>query len=319
MNVSIVTVAMNRTEHLKKCAESVSQLDHHQEHIILDFQSSPRININDLPNDKRIKLYYVDSPTSNWWLTHSYNLGFSLANSDYILKLDADNLINEEFYTNAIQAARLSGADLLCNRLTLQDWSLPSAHFSTNGIFVCRSSSLAKIRGFNPYIQGWGWDEIDLYSRFFLNGFSIARLPKGGLTTIDHDDALRDTNNPPSTKNSKQTSHAKRRLGAINEKNKLVALKSIDNKITWPSLSEYQASFLKKSQLIKLTPINIFSIKEIKAMQLDIVKIIYQPSRFQNLMWKIFQLFSIGPYGNSKNIFKQANIDVDLIIAKTYR
>ena len=176
--ISIVTVSMNRTEHLLQQARAVSMLRGHGEHVILDFGSTTPISRDQLPGDERIKLHRVESPNGRWWLTHSYNLAFALASGDYLLKLDADILLSQHFIDAIFEQQAKNNAHLMCNRLTLQDWSLPSELFTTNGLFLCKQSSLAQIRGFNPYIQGWGLDEIDLYSRFFLAGFPASRIPQ---------------------------------------------------------------------------------------------------------------------------------------------
>lgn len=310
-NISIVTVAMNRTNHLKQCVSAVSKIKCHCEHIILDFQSNPKISINDLPsNDKRIKLHYAESRSPQWWLTHSYNLAFSLARSEYILKLDADNLISEKFILNTLNLAVSNNADLLCNRLTLQDWNMPSEYFATSGIFLCRASALAKVRGFNPYIKGWGWDEIDLYSRFFLNGFSISRLPvSNNLEVIEHNDLLRDSSVATTKSNSTNC------LGAKNERNKAVAIKSISNQITWPSLSDYKKHYESTGKLAPLNQINLFTSQEKRALQLFLIKELYNPSTFQNLQWNFLRLFSLGPYSkeNIKKTLLNYDIDFDLI------
>jgi GT2 family glycosyltransferase len=92
--ISVVTVSMNRTEHLKKSAAAISQSPHHSEHLILDFGSSKPITSADLPKDHRIRLIRVDAPGGRWWLSQAYNLAFSLAECDSILKVDADVLIS---------------------------------------------------------------------------------------------------------------------------------------------------------------------------------------------------------------------------------
>ena len=182
MNISIVTVSMNRTEHLFQQARAVSELRDHSEHIILDFGSTTPISRDQLPSDERIRLHRAESPNGRWWLTHSYNLAFALAKGDYILKLDADIVPSQQFVDRLIERQAITNSHLMCNRLTIQDWNLPSELFTTNGLFFCKTTSLNEIRGFNPYIQGWGWDEIDLYSRFFLAGFPASRIPRMAWT-----------------------------------------------------------------------------------------------------------------------------------------
>lgn len=125
-NLSIVTVSMNRTEHLLQQARAVSMLRVHQEHVILDLGSTTPISRDQLPSDERIQLHRVESPNGRWWLTHSYNLAFALASGDQILKLDADILLSQPFMDMLSKQQAATNAHLMCNRLTLQDCSLPS-------------------------------------------------------------------------------------------------------------------------------------------------------------------------------------------------
>ena len=61
-SLSIVTVAMNRTDHLLQQARAVSALRGHGEHVILDFGNTSPISRDQLPSDERIQLHRADSP-----------------------------------------------------------------------------------------------------------------------------------------------------------------------------------------------------------------------------------------------------------------
>jgi glycosyltransferase involved in cell wall biosynthesis len=299
---SIVTVAMNRTEHLLQQARAVSMLHAHSEHIILDFGSATPISRDQLPSDNRIKLHRVESPNGRWWLTHAYNLAFALAKSDYILKLDADILISQEFVDNMLHRQAETGVHLMCNRLTLQDWHLPPEMFTTNGLFLCRRSTLAQLRGFNPYIQGWGWDEIDLYSRCFARGFLIASLFRNGVTIVDHDDSLRQPVLP-------RSSIRWRYLGADvvpmnstllkevqNLANIFVARASVLSEISWPSFRCYLSEYSEHGALPPLPPLKLLTAAEKLVVVAKLLSLSFPGFRLLNHLWRRCAHLGLGPF-----------------------
>lgn len=321
-NLSIVTVAMNRTEHLLQQARAVSGLHGHAEHVILDFGSTTPIRRDQLPGDERIQLHRVESPNGRWWLTHSYNLAFALASGDYILKLDADILPSQNFIDLLSEQQVTTNAHLMCNRLTLQDWSLPSELFTTNGLFLCKKTSLAQVRGFNPYIQGWGWDEIDLYSRFFLAGFTASRIPQDGLDLIQHDNDVRehpvistDLRRIGLSKATLDRLSATRRMQAQNEKNKLIAVASIKRQVKWPSLDDYAKTYRNLSRLPDLSSVSLFNTQERQSLVAGLRYQLLKPSRKENLCWRVVTKLGFGPYtsANTQALLDACNIELELI------
>ncbi len=313
---------MNRTEHLLQQARVVSKLCGHGEHVILDFGSTPPISRDQLPIDERIRLHRVESPNGQWWLSHSYNLAFALASGDYILKLDADILPSQYFMDLLFKQQVATSAHLMCNRLTLQDWRLPAELFTTNGLFLCKRSSLAQIRGFNPYIQGWGWDEIDLYSRFFLAGFPASRIPQDGLELIEHENDVRE---PPILatgdrvvglpKTTLEQVSATRRMKAQNEKNKQIAIASIKKHVKWPSLEDYRRAYLESSCLPSLPKVYLFDEKERQSLAAALRHQLLKPSRRENLLWRVAKKTGFGPYTHAatQGLLDACNIDLGLV------
>lgn len=320
--ISIVTVAMNRTEHLLLQARAVSMLRGHEEHVILDLGSTIPISRDQLPDDKRIHLRRVESPNGRWWLTHSYNLAFALASGDYILKLDADTLPSQCFMDLLIKHQAATNAHLMCNRLTLQDWSLPSELFTSNGLFLCKKTSLDRVGGFNPYIQGWGWDEIDLFSRFFLAGFPSSRIPKDGLDLIEHNNDARE---PPILATGVRLGglpqitldqvSSTRRMQAQNEKNRQIAVVSIKKEVKWPSLEAYRSAYLESSLLPSLPKVYLFDSKERQSLAAALRYQLLKPSRRENLLWRMAKKIGFGPYthAGTQALLDACNIDLGLV------
>lgn len=319
--LSIVTVSMNRTEHLLQQAPAVARLHGHAEHVILDFGSKIPICRDQLPRDERIKLHRVECPNGRWWLTHSYNLAFALSSGEFILKLDADVLPSQQLINALLEKQAATNAHLMCNRLTLQDWSLPSEFFTTNGLFLCKRSSLDFLNGFNPYISGWGWDEIDFYSRFFLAGFPLARLPDLGIDLVEHGDDKREviTENKltffPLVNNDKAIGLSKRLMRANNEKNRLIAAASIVKNISWSSSEQYLETF-NSSKLLPYLPRQIlFDHREYDQVFSIVARSFLDPSPPFEAVYRLLRKLRLGPYSllGARRLLEYYGVDFSLV------
>jgi glycosyltransferase involved in cell wall biosynthesis len=313
---------MNRTSHLIKMAKQISNLSFHIEHIVIDFGSVVPIKRSDLPEDQRIRLHRIENPYGKWWLTHAFNVGFSLSNSDFILKLDADVLLTQRFADELLIKLSESQAHLICSRLTFQDWSLPSELFTTNGLFLCKRSSLEAIKGFNPYIRGWGWDEIDLYCRFFMAGFPIVRLSSNDVVVIEHGDDQRE---PPIEKISKGMSsfwsntkckEPTSRMRAQNEKNRQVAIASMVKNISWPSLLEYRETYFTSGSYPILPKVNFFEQDEYSYLLLVLARMLLNPSPPMEVAYRVLHKLGTGPYtpSSAKKLIDSCGVDLSLVI-----
>ena len=244
--VSICTVAMNRTDHLLATTAENSKSTLHAEHIILDYGSDISVKRKDLPEDQRIRLFRCEAP-SGWWLTHAYNLAFSLTSGDYILKLDADCSITDDLTAALTLFEKKNYPDLMCNRLTLQDYHLDDGLFQTTGLFMLSRTILDKLNGFNPYLKGWGWEEIDLFSRAFIAGATITKFPvNNSISEIKHS-AFRRIEKP-SGKHFMGRISSEALIKASNIKNCILATECTHQSIVWPSLNEYREIWKVKQQ-----------------------------------------------------------------------
>ena len=87
--LSVITVCMNRQQHLLATARKIAAWPYHQEHLILDWSSRVPVERAQLPPDPRIRLERVDGE-QRWNLCRAYNLATRLAQGQLLLKLDAD-------------------------------------------------------------------------------------------------------------------------------------------------------------------------------------------------------------------------------------
>jgi hypothetical protein len=56
----------------------------------------------------------------------------------------------------------------------------------SRGVFVIKKDHIKRSGGFNEYIKGWGWDDLDLYIRIYQAGICIQRMSPDDVWPIDH-------------------------------------------------------------------------------------------------------------------------------------
>jgi hypothetical protein len=175
--LSVLTVCMNRWEHLRISAAQVSRWPHHHEHLILDWSSEIPVSREELPEDPRIRLHRVEGER-RWNLCRAYNFAASLAEGDVLLKLDAD-----------CWPAKGTDPYLLMREGPV--WMGTGAGGS-GGQFLMRRGAFERVGGFNEWMVGWGFDDKDLRARLeLLPEAPLATLPSGWVVVISHVDADR--------------------------------------------------------------------------------------------------------------------------------
>jgi len=185
LSLSVITVAQNRTEHLLQSAAAIARWNGHREHIILDWNSSPAILRGDLPDDPRIRLVRVEGE-KQWWLTRAYNQAVKLSQEYWLLKVDADCVLENAFF-EAFQP----------DRATLQTcWHhsglASESNFGSWGLFCVERGAFQRCGGFNEWLFGWGFDDTDLYERILETpNTTLALLPKCGVHMLHHDNISR--------------------------------------------------------------------------------------------------------------------------------
>ncbi len=165
--VSIVTALKNRQNNFRTSLDSWLKCKEVDEIIVVDWSSDISLrDIIDKCNDGRIFLFTVENQ-DKWILSHAFNLGFRLATKSKILKLDADVMINPDFF---------SSHSLHENTFFAGNWrrARNQNEKHLNGILYMYRSDFFKVNGYSEYIKTYGWDDTDLYAR--LTGMKVNRL-----------------------------------------------------------------------------------------------------------------------------------------------
>lgn len=150
-DLTVVTACKNRDINLKKARENIVKLNNIYEHLVVDWSSETPLNLEE---DKNLRVVLRQNE-SHYWASRAYNFGINLVTTDYVLKLDADTLINFEKFNNL----DYSKYDLIIFYKERYD----------PGNFLVTRNLFEKVNGFNEYIFGWGWEDHDLINRLIKN------------------------------------------------------------------------------------------------------------------------------------------------------
>ena len=170
--LSVITVCMNRQQHLQVTAARVAESPHHIEHLVLDWSSRDPLRRDQLPDDSRIRVERVEGEP-RWNLCRAYNIAAKLARGDVFLKLDADcwpEHIDQDLHLKTLSDVCWFGSG--------SDGRL--------GQFLMSRSTFEAVGGFNELLVGYGFDDKDLKARLQSLGFVIELLPEASLGVIPH-------------------------------------------------------------------------------------------------------------------------------------
>ncbi len=148
--VSVIIAAKNRTENLLQVLDSWHNIDLVTEIIIVDYSSDIPLDMKDYD---KVKLFRVDDePYFN--LGKAYNLAFDFSVGDIIIKVDADYKLIDSNWLNIYLK------NGLCHNYFIRSDYNFSRH--TSGFFMIHRGDYAYFR---EDLNGYGYDEIDLYNR----------------------------------------------------------------------------------------------------------------------------------------------------------
>jgi GT2 family glycosyltransferase len=176
-SLAIVIVTMNRTAHLHETLRSHCKLDNVDKLTILDYGSKETVKLNYEHFSFPVRLIRIEHKNS-WSLARAYNLAISLTDADYILKADADMYISQEL------------VDLAKSNLS-EDKFLTGNPFDLSGPLIASKNAIEAAHFFNQDLIGWGYEEIDLYSRMRELGLKQVLINNSNFDFIEHGDNLR--------------------------------------------------------------------------------------------------------------------------------
>jgi hypothetical protein len=171
-DLSIVTVCMNRREHLLATAPRVSAWPHHTEHLIVDWSSDEPLRREELPVDPRLRLLRVEGE-KRWNPSRAYNFGLAQASCGWLMRMDAD----------CWPTGDLAPAALLASGPV---W-VGCGGEGRYGQFLMERDCFDAVGGFNEFLRGWGFEDKDLRARLEVQqGWTLGPIPPEAIGVIEH-------------------------------------------------------------------------------------------------------------------------------------
>ncbi len=167
--ISFCITCMNRCHHLKETLkknikDNYSLTD--VEFILLDYNSSDNLEewIKKEMYDyirSGILVYYRTTTPIYYHRSHSRNMAFRLSEGNILCNLDADNFLGKGFALKMI------------NEFSQSTNIFYTSNLSSNDIFgrvLMLSKDFFAIRGYNESLEGYGFEDVDLYMRLLNKG-----------------------------------------------------------------------------------------------------------------------------------------------------
>ena len=181
IQLSVVTVCMNRQQHLRQTAPRVMSwgeaLGVPWEYLVVDWSSEQPIRVEELPEIGPLRLLRVEGE-AEWNLCRAYNFAIAQAKGSLLLKLDADCWPQD-----------LGKADL--DALPPDLCRVGGGKGGAKGQWLMARNLFESVGGFHELLQGYGPDDLDLYGRLSAAGHRLQTLPVEALGLIHHSSAAR--------------------------------------------------------------------------------------------------------------------------------
>ena len=183
--ITIATSCMNRNDMLIETVPTWLKFPV-KEIIIVDWSSTIPVKTtleeNNI-NDERIRIITVPNQ-NHYHHSKARNLKVFCCNTEWVLSIDADVKINDNFFDNIYF---LSGKKLY-------SLNLDGGVDSRFGTTMFRKKDYIDIGGCNTKMVGWGYEDLDLAIRMLKNDVVHIAFDKEHLYHIPHDDTRRTEN-----------------------------------------------------------------------------------------------------------------------------
>lgn len=162
--------------------------------VVLDYNSTDGLsdwmqrNLSSYMDAGRVS-YFRSRHPKFFNISHAKNLALRLAKGDIIGIVDADNFTGKG-YAYYLADNVQPGTFLVGCRMQENSFQ-PADDEGCVGRFALRREAFYEIGGMNEELVGWGYEDIDFYSRLMAKGHRCRSLPHQYTTCIPHTDAER--------------------------------------------------------------------------------------------------------------------------------
>lgn len=185
--ISVIIPCYQQSEYLEDCIESVYSQNVHEILIINDGSTDDTKEIAERYMFKEFP--GIESPVRvinqvNKRLPSARNTGIMNATGDYILFLDADDLLKEDAIEKFTRAINETNADIIApsfkefgksdREVILSEFQMEDLKIANRLPYFCaiKRSRLLEIGGYSPRMK-WGWEDYHLWFNLFSVGCSI--------------------------------------------------------------------------------------------------------------------------------------------------
>lgn len=194
MSIGVICACMNREAMLRVSLSSWLNCKAIAKIIITDWSSKdPISNIEEL--DQRIKVLRVDGQ-NKFNLSKAYNTALKALDTELVLKLDVDYILNP--YFDLIKDISVGEDEFLTGHWVLGQSDKEMGFLKyLNGFIYTYKSTLDSVNGYNENLEGYGFDDDDLYKRLKIKGFKRRVLlfdRKPYIYHNPHEDSTRSEN-----------------------------------------------------------------------------------------------------------------------------
>lgn len=187
--ISAIVSCMNRLENLKVSLDSWIGCDFISEIVVVDWSSTQPITANDLTTSNKIKIVRVENQ-SQFSLAKSLNVGFDFTNphTKICCKIDCDYILTDpDLFFDIFTSSTFDGVSLTKPIFFTGHWMFDP---SLSGFLMLNKEHFCF---YNENMNGWGYEDQDLYLRLENNGLKQIIIPalKRYIYHIPHDDSDR--------------------------------------------------------------------------------------------------------------------------------
>lgn len=188
LKTSIVCGVMDRPEHLRRALPTWLACPEVGEVVVVDWSSrEPVASVCPSYNDPRVRIVRVPGQ-EHWVLSKCCNLGIRMATGPFVLRLDADDLLDPRFFAEH----ELSASSVFYRADPFRMLREEDVHLS--GVVYAARHTLLHVNGYNERLTTYGCDDADLVARLRVAGISPLPLDFRLISHIPHSDELRTIN-----------------------------------------------------------------------------------------------------------------------------
>ena len=176
--IAFITTCRGRLHHLKQTLPAMAA-QAPDELIVVDYGCPDGTGDWVEANFPAAKVVRASQPDGGFNVSRARNLGAAETASDWLFFIDADVTCQPglgEWLRGTLEPGKFYRP---------VPGEGPPAH-QVFGSFACATADFAKAEGFDEVIEGWGYEDRDMYQRLGHGGVEEAHYPSGLVTAILH-------------------------------------------------------------------------------------------------------------------------------------